>query len=355
MTESAVASLPLLVGSLPDDKTRVLCVDGAWGALGLNLSHWPGNQTPTELRHDLSTGSALSFVELSLEEQQRHSHGCVCICNNHYDTDGTAAAFALLRPEQALARKQELLALARAGDFFEDAGDAAVKLDAAIAGLSDPTRSPLSSELEARSDTERWQLASEHWLEHLPDALDGDLEPYRALWKPSIEKLERDRAELGRFLRDDLVHLDWTVWQAPTALLDADPGRHALLGTQLADRVLVISPTHQHGAGHSYRLILSTLSWFDLVSREALPRPCLETLAAKLNELEGTSPPDEVCWRHQDASGASPELWFGTPELALFAETAGAALRPSQLAPEKVRAVIADELRAKLQAFLAFE
>ena len=40
----------------------VITVDGAIGAPGLNLSHWPGNTTPKELRHDLSTGSALASV-----------------------------------------------------------------------------------------------------------------------------------------------------------------------------------------------------------------------------------------------------------------------------------------------------
>ena len=32
----------------PEDPGEpLLSVDGAWGAPGLNLSHWPGNKTPT--------------------------------------------------------------------------------------------------------------------------------------------------------------------------------------------------------------------------------------------------------------------------------------------------------------------
>ena len=31
----------------------IVSVDGVTGARGLNLSHWPGNTTPRELRHDL--------------------------------------------------------------------------------------------------------------------------------------------------------------------------------------------------------------------------------------------------------------------------------------------------------------
>ncbi len=338
-------NLPVRIdGSVP--TSPVISIDGAWDAPGLNLSHWPGNRTPAALRDDLSAGAALRFARLPAAERERLAAGCTEIRNNHYDTDGTACAFAVRHPEPALARAERLLACARSGDFFEDAGHDAVALDAAITALPDPERSPLKAELQGLDDRGRWQRATDHWLEHLPAALDGDLAPYRALWEPVVERLARDREALARCRRDDLVHLDWSVYTAPPALgAGFDPGRHALLGRDRADRILVVAPGQ---GGATFRFILSTLSWFDLPTREALPRPDLERLAARLNEREGTAPGDALAWRAQPQDSASPELWFGRVALPLYAEHAGPVLAPSRLDPRDVRAALADELREKL-------
>ena len=76
-------SLPIRIdGGLPNEP--VISVDGAWGAPGLNLSHWPGHATPEDFRHDLSTGSALRFAALSDKERERWAAGCTAIQNNHY-------------------------------------------------------------------------------------------------------------------------------------------------------------------------------------------------------------------------------------------------------------------------------
>jgi hypothetical protein len=90
---------------------------------------------------------------------------------------------------------------------------------------------------------------------------------------------------------------------------------------------------------------LSTLSWFDLVSRKTQPRPDLAALARRLNDLERSSPTEECAWRAQDAKSPAPELWFGREGHALFAEHAPV-LAPSRLEPALVRRAIADALRA---------
>lgn len=319
----------------------VIAVDGAWGAPGLNLSHWPGHATPELFRHDLSTGCALRFAALAPAERARWAEGCVAIQNNHYDTDGTCAIFALVRPEEALARADRLLDAARAGDFFGAPSDDAFALDRIVAGLADPAESPL--ELAGLDDEARWQRATEHLIEALPDLLDGRLEPYRALFAPALERLHADRALLSGAARDDLVHLDWTVWTG-AGRGPFDPGRHALFDQDGPDRVLLVGPG---AGGTTYRLILSTYSWFDLVSRDALARPDLEGLAAALNAAEGTAPADERAWRAHPTTSASPELWFGAEPFPRFAEHAPV-LRPSRLEPAVVRARIADALRSAL-------
>ena len=179
---------------------------------------------------------------------------------------------------------------------------------------------------------------------------DGDVERYSDLWRRELEDARADRSDVASAARDDVAHLDLCVWTAPEGRSSSrpgaprafDPGRHALFGATLADRVLVIGPS---GAGTTYRFLLSTLSWFDLVSRRTQPRPDLDALARCLNEIETTSPGDECAWRAQDARSPSPELWFGRAGHALFAEHARA-LERSRLEPALVRRAIADALRA---------
>jgi hypothetical protein len=99
-------------------------------------------------------------------------------------------------------------------------------------------------------------------------------------------------------------------------------------------------------SGTSCRFLLSTLSWFDLVSRSTQPRPDLARLVECLNALEGTAEKDEVAWRAQDRASPSPELWFGRAGHERFAEHATEALAPSALDPQRMKALILDELRA---------
>jgi len=324
----------------------VIAVDGALGAPGIELSHWPGNATPRDLRHDLSTGCALAFARLPPEERLRRAGGAREIVNNHYDTDGACALFTVRWPELALPRAERLLAVARAGDLYQLPDEDAFAVDQIIEGLVEEERSPLA--LAGLGDEERWDAALQHLLEHLPAILDGDLGPYRPLFEPALADLRADLADLERAERRDQAALDLTVWPAPAGLASSradangafDPGRHALFGTSRADRALVLGPGPE---GTNTRLVVSTLSWFDLVSETRLPRPDLEGLARRLDELEGTAPGDEHAWRAQPRDGAAPELWFGARDLPRFAEHCPA-LVPSRLAP----AAILAEVRAAL-------
>src|SRR5882757_7451865 len=121
---------------------RVISVDGAWGQPGLNLSHWPGNTTPSELKHDLSTGIALGFARLDATRRRELASGCVAIANNHYDTDGVCAMFAVRHPALALPRAERLLEAASAGDFFRLPNERAFIVDRVVGGLADAERSP---------------------------------------------------------------------------------------------------------------------------------------------------------------------------------------------------------------------
>ena len=345
---------PRIVDAPPDEP--FVGVDGHLAGARLELSHWPGNATPRELRHDLSTGAALAFAALPDERRADLVGPARVVANNHFDTDGTLAAFAVLEPERARARARALLAAAAAGDFFAWPDDRALCLDALVNGATDPERSPLAGELAGLAGRARHQRALERLLPALPGLLDGELEPWRALWEAPLAAARADREDLAAAARDDLVHLEWTVWTAERGAVSSradapprfDPGRHALWGASDADRLLVVGPG---ASGTTYRFLVGTRSWFDLVSRAPLPRPDLARAADALNALEGTRAEDEAAWRAQDVRGASPELWFGTTALEAFSEHSPA-LRASALEPARVRRVLSDALREGLAALL---
>lgn len=341
---------PRLVDAPPDEP--FVGVDGHLAGAVLELSHWPGNATPRELRHDLSTGAALRFAALEPGRREELVRGARIVANNHFDTDGALATFAVLQCGPAAARSEALLAAASAGDFFAWPDDRALALDAVVGGSTDAQRSPLAPRLAGLAGKARHLRALECLVEALPALLDGELEPWRALWEGPLEAARADRGDLARATRDELVHLEWTVWTAESGARSTregaparfDPGRHALWGESQHDRLLVVGP---QAAGATYRFLLGTRSWFDLCSRAPLPRPDLSSLAEELNALEGSRAGDEAAWRAQDVRGASPELWFGVRELELFAEH-NSALRQSSLAPARVRRAISDALRAAL-------
>ena len=326
-------------------------VDGFWPGRGLVLSHWPGHATPADLRHDLSTGAALRFAALPEDERARRAEGAVSIANNHYDTDGVCALWAVRHPREAALRSERLLESAAAGDFFAAPTDEAVLVDLCVSRLGSAD-GPLANQLAALDGEDaraRHQLLTDHWMEHLGALLDGDRGAYRALWEPGLARLAADRARLLCAERRDEPELDLTGWVERTGSVgeanDSDgetPGRHALQGGTPRDFALFLA---EGTRGTLCRLLLSTRAWFDLVSRPRRPRLDLRPVATRLNELEATAEEDPAAWRAQPPENPSPELWFGARELASFAEH-NEALRPSRLAP----AEIMTELRAGLTA-----
>ena len=326
-----------LVDRAPDGP--VLTVDGSFGAPGLELSHWPGNRTPRELRHRLSTGSALAFAALPEAERARRLEGLTSIANNHYDTDGLCAAWALLHPARALDLREPLLATAAAGDFFQLPDEVAFVRDVLIQACVDPARSPVAKDLAGLDDHERRARASEYVLEELGPWLASGLEDpplarHADLWRPALERLRNDLALLDGAGRTEHPDLDLTRFEL-AAPAEALPGRHALFGRTDRDRVLLSAPA---GAGWRHRLVVGTRSWFDLDPADApTPRFDLAATAARLAEREPER--DGAAWRFDAGPQPSPELWFGGPTHALFEEH-HRDLAASRLEPRAVVAAV---------------
>ena len=111
---SMPAVLPLRFVAYDDlgDVANVVVDGAAAPSTRLTLSHWPGSPTPPELCADLSAQIAFRALE-----RPRWFDAIDVVSNNHFDQDGLASVYALVDPDAALARRELVIDVARAGDF----------------------------------------------------------------------------------------------------------------------------------------------------------------------------------------------------------------------------------------------
>ncbi len=283
-------------GSL-DGRSDVLAVDGVFG-IGPNLSHWPGNRTPTRYRHDLSTGMALRLAACA--DRASFLRGITTVSNNHYDTDGVLSVFACLNPDQALEISEALLDAAAAGDFLEIRSEAALRFDRIVAELTHHRDSPIYREAEGLGSTDRHKLAYAWLLPRVPELIrtQGSLEP---LWIESV--LAHDRS-LREFASGRAV-----IRKTPTGIAlvncDVDLALTAVISlARPSARILIAQSTE---GGTKYRFLQTTRSWFDQVS---LAPPRFDLLPTA-NELQQMEPLSEGKWYADGIAAPLAELAFG--------------------------------------------
>jgi hypothetical protein len=297
-------------------------VDGAANAgTVLTLSHWPGSPTPRELLADLSAEIAFR----ALDEPAARFDGVEVVSNNHFDQDGLASVYALVQPEVALARRDRVIDVARAGDFGSFAHRDAARLSFAIAAYDDADASPLDRALFNGSYDDLCAALYTELLPQFTEMLDHP-ERSRALWEredahlgESIDAIERGIVDIVEVPELDLavvtVPEDWVARTAHRFTQRWTEAVHPMAVDNATDctRVLLVH-------GRSVRLELRYETWVMFVSRPVLPRPDLRDLATQLNEVDTAGPVWEA-----DAPGAL------TPTLRT---TTGS---ESALAPERVR------------------
>ncbi len=155
----------------------------------LCLSHWPGIGGPPEFAADLSAEMAFLY----LAPFDRHGDATV-VSNNHFDQDGLVGVFALSSPEHALARRDLLVEVARAGDFAVTRSRVAARVSMVVSAYADPRRSPLGG-LPEQYDAVTSVLYGE-LLGRLPEICDRP-ERFRHLWAQEDETLTASEAALA--------------------------------------------------------------------------------------------------------------------------------------------------------------
>jgi hypothetical protein len=328
-------ALPLPFVAFTDlDGIANVVVDGAAGpGTRLVLSHWPGSATPEDVRDDLSAQIALRALA-----RPELFGGVDAVSNNHFDQDGLMSAYALVDPDGARARRDQVIDVARAGDFgwYEDRASA--RLAMAIAVMTDPDASPLDPAVFAADDVTG--ALYRECLARLPEMLD-DVDATRALWEDEDDHLTSSEAAIagGTVSITEHPQIDLAVVLVPDAWASRSAHRFtvpwsgavhpmAVNGATTCLRVLTL-----HGA--RARLECRYETWVQLVSRPVLPRPDLRDLATVLDDVEGDArwqadPPGALTpvlsLRDESESTLSPHRLVG--EIATWLADAPAAWDP---------------------------
>lgn len=254
-----------------------IIVDGNACGAGLQLSHWPRNTTPAQYKADLSLEIVLKFLRSSDPSMRLSDYELVT--NDHYDTDGLLALWAVLNPTQSLDHAPGLRAAALAGDFYEFTSPEAVQFDIIVRAFESSKSSPIAAQIAGAAAAQGRQIATEAVLSEMPGLL---YEPhrYRYLWEEEYRKL----LELTAKVKNGAVEVrEW-----PADYLSVVSSKFPLdhfIRNMVTQGHRILEAVKQHD-GLTYELYYREYLWYDIVDRPRTPKHVLFHLAEKLNEME---------------------------------------------------------------------
>lgn len=261
----------------------------------LTLTHWPGVAQPSGMAADLSAEMAFRYLDAPPEHPPAEA-----VTNNHFDQDGLVSAFALVRPEAALAHRGLLIDLARAGDFATYRDRRAARASMAVSRIAEGPYEDYD-EFCARCYAEALPNV-------LPMLLDG--EQFRERWADEDAELDRSERALadGTIVIGELPDLDLAVATASDAWRPARGHRFggreylgvhpmALNNATSCVRLLLVH-------GHTYRYTDRYETWVQYASRPLPRRRDLRPLADELTALERSG----AVWASDPPDGLTPTL-----------------------------------------------
>lgn len=271
------------------DGVPNVVVDGSAHAdTVLTLSHWPHSGTPPALRDDLSAQIAFHY----LDRPEWHVDAEV-VSNNHLDQDGLAAMYTLVDPAGAEPRREQLVDLARAGDFGTFRARDSARIAWAIAEL-------------ASGDAGEGYL---ELLDRLPELLDHP-ERYRTLWADEDLHLDATAAALadGAVTITEVPDVDLAVVTVPDGWTPRRVHRFTVAIDQAAH------PSAIHNATDRFALLYSQATryefeyryegWVQYATRRPRPRVDLGPLAEELSADE----PGGTRWTFDGVGALAPRM-----------------------------------------------
>jgi Family of unknown function (DUF6687) len=285
------------------DPAEVVMIDG-WAPGFRMISHWPGNTTPAPLRHDLTTGSAFLFLDLSVTERRELVGEFSLVTNNHYDTDGALSLFTMLHPDVARKHRDLMIRAARGGDLATWCGEDALALELSVMSDLGPFM-PFSTPPYDSERLGNLSRAYERVFGRLGSVLNDPFE-LRDHWERRFAQVCADVARIER--REGIAVSQHPVDDLAVVETDRPITSYGLrLAAGDCYRVLLV---HPDARGNRYRFCFRNESWWDLVTVRPQPRKRLAGLAERLNALEGRS---EHTWWASPADWTAPEVGFGEP------------------------------------------
>ena len=285
----------------------------------LALSHWRGSGCPEELADDLSTQIAFRYLDrpdLRVDAD--------AVSNNHFDEDGLCGIYAVVHPEEALARRERLIQVASAGDFDTFTERDMARVAFALGTMMDEDRSPLGDAFFSRPYPKVSAALYEELLIRLPEMVDHP-DRFREHWQAEDAWLAHDEERVGSGAirieerpEIDLAIVTLPEQESPLALDD----EVNLLGLHVS---AVHNRTRLHRIlamrGRRYRLRYRYETWVKYVSAPTMPRVDLAALAEELTaredggkwEFDGVeSITPSLRLEGADESAISPDAFLGT-------------------------------------------
>lgn len=254
--------------------TPHIVVDGApQDGTVLTLSHWPGSGTPAALRRDLSAEIAFAY----LDRPELHVD-VDTVTNNHPDEDGITSVFVLVDPGAALARRELVIEIARAGDFSTTASRRAARCAFAI------------STMIAITSEDPYPVV----LDQIIELIDGP-EHYHDLWSREDDELQAglDALSGGTVSIEEAPDIDLAV----VSVREGMPRPHPMAVHNATDCLRTV-----YMQGRHYELVFRYETWVQFVSRPVMPRVDLGPLARRLSDLDGAA------WTFDGAGSIIPSL-----------------------------------------------
>jgi len=256
-----------------DDVPNII-VDGApHKDTVLTLSHWPGSGSPAEFRADTSTEIVMNYLNTPGASEQ-YAPKVRAVSNNHYDEDGLCSVWAMLNPQKALAQRDVLVDVAKAGDFNTYRRPQAAKVVFTIRSYADTEYSPVFDKLQKDDDTgsARYQA-----LLPLLEGFMDDTELYGPYWDSEWSAMLKSKTAMvmGEVELHEVPHVDLAVAQTPEPL-------HPMVLYNNTERLRVLTAL----PGGYYCLRYRYETWVQYASRPVMPRVDLTPLVSRLQDLE---------------------------------------------------------------------
>lgn len=259
-----------------EQRAKTISVDGYFES-GLPLSHWPGNDSPTELKADTTTEMAFKLIES--QKYEEYIQGLEFVSNDHFDTDGLLSCFVLLYQEKAIPYKQLLIDAATTGDFGEFTSEDALKLDYVIKNIEDPEKTIVKG---AFCDPDFKRIVQDLYVKsfHLLPELLQDVDKYEHTWKDDFRWFETSQAS---FVSQNSVFSNYG--DCNLSIIESASPLHPVVKIANSAYDIILSVV-KSANGYLYELDYKPYTWFDTTRPKKIARKSFEPLVEKLNLIE---------------------------------------------------------------------